>query len=307
MTDKMKDSIRLVKKCSLHKGISPNAQGISPNAQGMSSNAQGMSPNAQGMGPNAQGMSSNAQGISPNAQGMSQNAQGMSSNAQEMSPNAQGMSPNVQGMSLNAQEVSLNAQSNCKLLISNSNLKSTIYQNLSQFRTCAKINKTEHTETTKHINMDIDEILDADGKKSRSDILLFSKYSTGEEDHSNNEKCDKCSGMLKTVGMHTKSCECSFIVLPEDENLSRNADNSVFLSALSASACSTDSVTVPMETHLDRDFQKNGEVVKKEGGLCNKEIIKNVNDNYELKLKNYAVIRKPSEFYFRLKNLMVDS
>jgi metal-responsive CopG/Arc/MetJ family transcriptional regulator len=61
--------------------------------------------------------------------------------------------------------------------------------------------------------MDIDEILDADGKKSRSDILLFSKYSTGEEDHSNNEKCDKCSGMLKTVGMHTKSCECSFIVL----------------------------------------------------------------------------------------------
>jgi hypothetical protein len=288
----MKDSIRLIKKCSLHKGISPNAQGISVNAQGMSSNAQGMSLNAQGMGPNAQGMSSNAQGISLNAQGISLNAQGMSLNAQGMSSNAQG--------------VSLNTQSNCKLLISNSNLKSTIYQNLSQFRTCAKVNKTEHTETTKHMNMDIDEILDADGNKSRSDILLFSKYSTGEEDHSNNEKFDKCSGMLKTVGMHTKSCECSFIVLPEDENLSRNADNSVFLSALSASACSTDSVTVPMETHLDRDFQGNGEVVKKEDRLCNKEIIKNVNDNYELKLKNCAVIRKPSEFYFRLKNLMVD-
>lgn len=257
MTDKMKDSIRLVKKCSLHKGISPNAQGMSSNAQGMS-------------------------------------------------PNAQGMSPNAQGISLNAEGVSLNAQSNCKLLISNSNLKSTICQNLSQFRTCAKINKTEHTETTKHVNMDIDEILDADGKKSRSNILLFSKYSTGEEDHSNNGKCDKCSGMLKTVGMHTKSCECNFIVLPEYENLGRNADNSVVLSALSASACSIDSVTVPTETHLDGDFQQDGEVVKKEDGLCNKEIIKNVNDNYELKLKNCAVIRKPSEFYFRLKNLMVD-
>jgi predicted metal-binding protein len=41
----MKDSIRLVKKCSLHKGISPNAQGMSLNAQGISLNAQGISPN----------------------------------------------------------------------------------------------------------------------------------------------------------------------------------------------------------------------------------------------------------------------
>lgn len=276
----MKDSIRLIKKSSSHKGIGPNAQA--------------MSPNAQDMGPNVQGMSSNYHGMSPDAQEMSLNVQGKCLNAQ-------GISLNSQGMSLNAQGVGLNAQSNCKLLISNSNLKSTIYQNLSQFRTCAKIHKTEHTETTKHMNMDIDEILDADGKKNSSDILLFSKYSTGDEDYSNNEKCDKCSAVLKTVGMHTKSCECSFIVLPEDENLSRNADNSVFLSALSTSACSTDSVTVPMETHLDRDFQQNGEVVKREDSVCHKEIIKN-----ELKLKYCAVIRKPSEFYFRLKNLMVD-
>jgi hypothetical protein len=58
----------LLKKCSLHKGISPNAQGMSLNAQGISLNAQGISPNAQGMSSNAQGMSSNAQAVNLNTQ-----------------------------------------------------------------------------------------------------------------------------------------------------------------------------------------------------------------------------------------------